>query len=276
MTDPAPITRRARSADELRRRHHVTESGRPDAPPLVFAHGYATNQEVWRHVAPAFDDEFRVIRFDHIGSGGSDRGAWDPARHRSLEGFAEDVVELVEGLGLHGVTFVGHSVSAMIGALAVTMAPHRFTRLVMVAASARYIDDDGYVGGFTRAQIDAVLDQLDSDYEGWARAMAPRLVGAADPAVAEELEAMMLASSDGHPATMARSFLLGDYRAQLAEVPVPTLVMQGSEDPFVPLAVGRFVEEQLTEGHFVQLATSGHFPSLTGPAEVIAAIRAFV
>ena len=264
-------------AGALRRRHHVVETGRIGGPPMVFAHGYATNQGVWRHVAPAFEDDYHVVRFDHVGSGRSDRGAWDPERHGSLDGYADDVVDLIDGLGLAPVVLVGHSVSGIIGALAVARAPERFARLIMVGPSARFIDDEGYVGGGTREQIEAVLHDIDHDFAGWARAMAPALVGDAPPGVAEELEGLMR-SNDGAPGAsgMARAFLLADHRADLERVRVPALVMQASKDPFVPVEVGRYIESRLPHSEFVQLAATGHFPSLSAPAEVVAAIRAFL
>ena len=231
------------TAEELRRRHHVTETGDPDGRPVLFAHGYATDQGVWRHVAPAFEDEFRVIRFDHAGCGASDPRTWDPQRHARIEGFAEDVVALVQGLDLRGVVLVGHSVSAMIGALAVTMIPERFDRLVMVGASARYLDDEGYVGGFRREQLEDLLARAESDFPAWAHSAALRLAGAG---------------------------------ADVERVPVPTLVMQTSDDPLVPLEASRYLERDLPDGHLVLLAATGHFPALSAPSELVAAIRAFL
>jgi sigma-B regulation protein RsbQ len=264
-------------AARARRRHHVTQTGLPNGPTLMFAHGYATNQGVWRHVAPAFEDRYHVVRFDHIGAGRSDRRAWDPERHANLYGFAEDVVELVQALGLRDVTFIGHSVSSMIGALAVGARPDLFRGLIMVGASARYLDDEGYVGGFTRPELEAVLDQIEADFAGWADAMAPVLAGEeASPEVAEELRDLFTETSDELSIGLARRFMLDDYRSELRHVPVPTLVMQGSRDPLVPMEVGRFLEQQLSDSRFVQLAATGHFPTLSAPAEVIAAIREFL
>src|SRR6478672_5546942 len=161
-------------------RHNVTESGRPDGPAMVFAHGFGCDQNMWRFVAPAFEDRFRVILFDHAGAGGSAPDAYDVARHGSLEGYAQDVVELCRELGVTDGVFVGHSVSAMIGVLADLQAPELFARLVMVGPSARYINDEGYVGGFTESDIRELLDSLDSNYLGWSSVMAPTIMGNPD------------------------------------------------------------------------------------------------
>lgn len=263
-------------ATQLKQRLAVVETGPVDGQPMVFVHGYATSQEVWRHVAPAFEDEFRVIRYDHPGAGRSDRSAWDARRHASLHGYAGDLLALAEALELTDVILVGHSVGGMVAALAVGERPGRFSRLVMVAPSARFLDDDGYVGGFSREQIDSLLVQLDDDFPGWARAMAPHLVGDAPEPVARELEDLMTSAVTPEATRMARAFMLSDYRDHLRSVTVPTLVAATPNDPFVPTEVTDYVERHLPDGHLVQLGTSGHFPVLSHPGEVIAAIRAFV
>src|SRR4051794_39667080 len=159
--------------DEILARHNVRQSGPPHGQPLMFAHGFGCDQNMWRFVAPAFEDAFRVILFDHAGAGGSDPRAYDPKRHGSLEGDAADVLAICRALDATDVVFVGHSVSAMIGALAELAEPDRFAKLVMVGPSPRYIDDRGYVGGFSDADIRELLDSLDSNYLGWSSAMAP-------------------------------------------------------------------------------------------------------
>ena len=155
---------------------------------MVFAHGFGCDQHMWRFVAPRFEDGFRVVLFDHVGAGGSDPAAYDPERHASLDGYADDVLEICRELDLDDVIFVGHSVSAMIGALAAIAEPERFAKLVMVGPSPRYIDDGDYVGGFSEADIDELLDSLDSNYLGWSSAMAPVIMGNPDrPELGEEL-----------------------------------------------------------------------------------------
>ena len=155
-------------AMDVRARHNIKISGRDDAPPMLFAHGFGCDQNMWRHVAPAFEDRYRVITFDHVGAGGSDPDAYDPDKYASLDGYAADVVDIVRELDLREVVFVGHSVSSMVGALAEIAEPDRFARLVMVGPSPRYIDDDDYTGGFSEADIHDLLDSLGSNYLGWS------------------------------------------------------------------------------------------------------------
>src|SRR3954447_9557408 len=161
-------------------RNNVVEHGRADARPMVFAHGFGCDQNMWRHVWPAFAEDHRIVLFDHVGLGGSDVSAYDRDRYSSLDGYAADVLEICEEIDLHDVVFVGHSVSAMIGVLAAAQQPERFGALVLVGPSPRYIDDDGYTGGFPREDVDGLLESLESNYLGWSSAMAPAIMGNAD------------------------------------------------------------------------------------------------
>ena len=258
-------------------RHHVVTSGTPGRQPMLFAHGFGCDQTMWRHVAPEFADSHHVITFDHVGAGGSDLSAYDPQKYADLQGYASDVVEIVEALDLHDVVFVGHSVSAMIGALAVIDAPERFSSLVMVGPSPRYIDDDGYTGGFTREDIDELLESLASNFLGWSAAMAPVIVGNPDRA---ELGAELTASFCRMDPEIARQFatatFLADNRRDLALVPVPTLVLQCTDDAIAPASVGTYVADSVPDATLVRLEATGHCPNLSAPEETIAAIDTFL
>src|SRR3954468_22152261 len=144
-------------------RNNVTVTGPDGAQPMLFAHGFGCDQNMWRHVAPAFAEDHRVVLFDHVGAGNADPAAWDPDRYASLDAYAGDVLDICATLELRDVIFVGHSVSAMIGVLAAGREPARFAKLVLVGPSARYIDDEGYVGGFAREDIEELLESLDSN-----------------------------------------------------------------------------------------------------------------
>jgi sigma-B regulation protein RsbQ len=169
-------------------RHNIRVAGPPDGQPMVFAHGFGCDQNMWRHVAPRFADDFRVVLFDHVGAGGSDLSAYDRQRYSSLQGYADDIVGICHELGLRDVIFVGHSVSAMLGVLAAGAEPDLFAKLVLVGPSPRYVDDDDYVGGFTRSDIDDLLQSLESNYLGWSSAIAPVIMGRPDrPELGQEL-----------------------------------------------------------------------------------------
>ena len=157
----------------VKERHNITFAGPPDAPAMLFAHGFGCDQHMWRHVVPYFADDYRIVLFDHAGAGRSDPAAYDPQRHASLGGYAEDVVTICRELSLVDVIFVGHSVSSMIGVLAAAEAPELFAALVLVGPSPRYLNDTGYVGGFDEPAIRELLESLESNYLGWSSAMAP-------------------------------------------------------------------------------------------------------
>jgi sigma-B regulation protein RsbQ len=258
-------------------RHNLTDRGRRGAQPILFAHGFGCDQHMWRFVAPHFEPDFRVLVFDHIGAGGSDLSAYDEDRHGSLAGYAEDVLDLCRELDLRDVVFVGHSVSAMIGVLAAIAEPERFAKLVLVGPSPRYIDDDGYTGGFAEPDIHELLDSLDSNYLGWSGSMAPVIMGNADrPELAAELTESFCRTDPDIARRFAHVTFLSDNRADVRAVPVPTLVLQSREDAIAPLAVGEWVRDALPDGRLVVLDAVGHCPNLSAPEQTTAAIAAFV
>jgi sigma-B regulation protein RsbQ len=259
-------------------RHNVQVHGRPDGPPMVFLHGFGCDQNMWRHVWPEFAADHRVVLFDHVGHGRSDHSAFDPERYGSLDGYASDLLAVLEALDLRDVVFVGHSVSAMIGALASVRAPERFSRLVMVGPSPRYLDDeDGYVGGFTAADIDGLLASLESNHLGWSATMAPVIMGNEDrPELGGELTDAFCATDPAIALHFARITFLSDNRADLPRVTTRSLVLQCSADVIAPAPVGAYVHAHLPDSELVQLAATGHCPNLSAPAETSAAIRAFL
>jgi sigma-B regulation protein RsbQ len=259
-------------------RHHVRVSGRGTRT-MVFAHGFGCDQNMWRWVAPAFEERFRVVLFDHIGAGRSDLSAFDRERHGSLEGYAEDVVALCRALDVRNGVFVGHSVSAMIGVIAARRAPELFDDLVLVGPSPRYIDDpaSGYVGGFSASQIEELLDFLDSNHMGWSQNMAPVIMGNADrPELAEELTNSFCRTDPDIARDFARVPFLSDNRDDLARVRTPALILQCRDDVIAPHSVGEYVHHRLAGSTLVLMEATGHCPNLSAPEETVAAIDAFV
>ena len=244
---------------------------------MLFAHGFGCDQHMWRFVAPEFEDRFRVALFDHVGAGGSDQSAYDVAKYSSLDGYATDVLEICEALDLRDVIFVGHSVSSMIGMLAALREPDRFAKLVMVGPSPRYIDDDGYVGGFSEADITELLESLDSNYLGWSTTMAPVIMGNAErPELGQELTESFCRADPAIAKRFAEVTFLSDNREDLARVSVPTLVLQCSHDVIAPDSVGEFVHQRIAGSRLVTLDATGHCPNLSAPDETTAVIRQFV
>ena len=261
----------------VRERHNVVEHGMPGGQAMLFAHGFGCDQNMWRHVWPAFAGDHRIVLFDYVGFGDSDAGAYDPDRHATLDGYAQDILDICRELDLRDAVFVGHSVSAMIGVLAAVAEPERFARLVLVGPSPRYIDDEGYAGGFQRGDIDELLESLDSNYLGWSQAMAPVIMGNGDrPQLGEELTNSFCRADPRIAREFARATFQSDNRSDLERVSQPALVLQCSQDIIAPRAVGEYVHSRLPDSEFVLLDATGHCPNLSAPEETVAAIRRFL
>ncbi|HEY2438355.1 MAG TPA: alpha/beta hydrolase [Solirubrobacteraceae bacterium] len=251
--------------------------GQEDGRPMMFAHGFGCDQNMWRYVWPAFANEYRIVLFDHVGSGGSDVRAYHPERYSTLQGYADDVLEICRDLDLSEVVFVGHSVSAMMGVLAAEAEPERFARLVLVGPSPRYIDGEDYVGGFSEEDIEGLLESLESNYLGWSSTMAPVIMGNPDrPELGDELTSSFCQADPEIARQFARVTFLSDNRADLARVSTPSLVLQCSEDVIAPRSVGDYVQRHLPDGRMVLLKATGHCPNLSAPQETIDAIKAFL
>lgn len=257
-------------------RNNVRVSGQGDRA-MVFAHGFGCDQNMWRYVAPAFEERFKVVLFDHVGCGKSDLSAYDRSKYSSLEGYAHDVVEIGAELGLHDAIFVGHSVSSMIGALASIIAPSQYKSLIMVAPSPRYIDDEGYVGGFSAVQVEELLDSLADNHMGWSAAMAPVIMGNSDrPHLGEELTNSFCRTDPEIARHFARVTFTSDNRPDLPLIKSRTLVLQCSSDIIASQEVGEYVHRNIAGSDYILLDATGHCPNLSAPDEVISAIRSFV
>ena len=255
-------------------RNGVTVHGDPAAAPIVFGPGYGTSQNMWRLVAPQFAADHRVVRFDHVGSGDSDVSAYDRRKYDTLRGYAADLLEILRSLDLHDVVFVGHSVSAMIGALAAIEEPERFAKLIMLGPSPRYLNDEGYVGGFERADVDALLDALEVDHVSWAAQMAPALMQNAErPELAVELAESMARTNTKVAQHFARVTFLSDMRRYLKNISTPTLILQSTDDLIAPLEVGEYLHEHIAGSELVVLSAAGHYAHLSDPAEIERQIR---
>ncbi|RYY56401.1 MAG: alpha/beta hydrolase [Chitinophagaceae bacterium] len=244
---------------------------------IMFAHGFGCDQNMWRFVAPRFEDQYTVVLFDHVGSGNSDLQAYDPEKYRSLTGYADDIVEIIRALDRGKVIFVGHSVSALMGIMAAVKSPGLFEKLVLVGPSPSYINDGDYVGGFDRGEIDEMLAALDNNHLGWSMSMAPVIMGNPDrPELGEELAGSFCRAEPSIARQFARTTFLSDGRQYLSQCPVPSLVLQCSSDVIAPVEVGEYVHRHLPDSRFVMLDAVGHCPNLSAPEETTAAIKQFL
>jgi sigma-B regulation protein RsbQ len=262
---------------DVLRRNNVRVLGNPDGRPMVFAHGFGCSQEMWRLLTPAFERDHRIVLYDLLGAGGSDLSAYDRGRYDSLHAHADDLVEILRALDLTDAVLVAHSVAAMIAVLAASRAPERVGALVLVGPSPRYINDGDYVGGFERADIDALLDTLDANYLGWSSTMAPLIMGNdARPELGQELTDSFCQVDPAIAAHFARVTFLSDNRRDLVSVTTPTLVVQCADDVIAPDAVGAYVHESIPGSELAVLAATGHCPHLSAPEELAAAMRRYL
>jgi len=257
-------------------RHNIRVTGAGKRT-IIFAHGYGCDQVMWRFMAPAFQEHFRVVLFDHIGAGKSDLSQYRREKYENLNGYAEDVLNIIDAVSDRPVIFVGHSVSAIIGVLAGIRRPEAFERLVLVGPSPCYINYGDYTGGFTRQDIDALLQTLDENHLGWSRAMAPVIMKNEDrPELANELAESFCRTDPEIAKHFARVTFLSDNRADLPLLTVPSLVLQCSDDSIAPDAVGDFVHRKLAGSTLVRLRATGHCPHLSEPAETTRSIQDYL
>jgi sigma-B regulation protein RsbQ len=258
------------------RRNNVKVLGKGQQP-MLFAHGYGCDQNMWRMVTPAFQEQYRLVLFDHVGAGQSDASAYNQLKYGTLKGYATDVLEICRELDLRDVIFVGHSVSAMIGVLAAIEEPSRFSRLVLIGPSPCYINTGDYVGGFNRGDIEGLLESLDSNFLGWSSTMAPVIMGNPErPELGQELTNSFCRTNPDIAKHFARVTFLSDNRADLPKLKTPALILQCSEDLIAPEAVGQYVHRAVAGSQLRVLEATGHCPHLSAPEETVAAMRTFL
>ncbi|MBA2300049.1 MAG: alpha/beta hydrolase [Chloroflexi bacterium] len=264
--------------DHVLERHAVRVSGDPAGQPMLFAHGFGCDQTLWRFVAPAFAVAFRVITFDYVGAGGSDRSSYDPERYATLGGYAEDVLEICRALDLQDVVLVGHSVSAIIAILASIAEPARFSDLILVVPSPRYLDDPpAYRGGFTRPDIDGLLQMLDANATGWAAFLAPIVMANPDrPELTADLEATFCSIDPVMARQFAEVTFLADNRVDLPKVTTPSLIVQCANDAVAPMEVGAYMERHVPGSRLRVIDATGHCPHVSHPEATISVIRDYL
>ena len=261
---------------DLRHRNNIRVKGNGSST-LVFSHGFGCNQAMWNYLAPQFFERFRVVMYDLVGAGLSDLSAFDKTKYSTLDGYAHDLNEIIDAFAVGPVILVSHSVSAMIGTLADRHAPGRIAAHVMIGPSPRYIDADGYVGGFKLADIQDLLDTLDSNYLGWSSAMAPVIMGAPDqPALGEELTESFCRTEPAIAKQFARVTFMSDNRQDVIGLATPVLILQSSDDLIAPVAVGEYLHSVLPNSSYCLVDNVGHCPHMSAPQACAEAMERFL
>lgn len=258
-------------------RNNVTVTGE-EGQPMLFAHGFGCDQNMWRYVTPAFEADYRLVLFDYVGAGGSDLSAYDPDRYDTLEGYAQDVLDVCEALALDDVIFVGHSVSTVVGMLVAIEQPERFDELVLVGASPCYLNDPpDYYGGFNRDALEGLLEMMDKNYLGWADYFASLLMQQADATEVVDVLDRSFCSTDPHVARQfAEVTFFSDYRDVVPNVPTSSLLVQCADDIVAPPSVSHFLEQHLPDTTLTVLDAAGHCPHMSHPEETTTTIREYL
>ena len=244
---------------------------------MIFAHGFGCDQNMWRYVTPAFEDKFRIVLFDYVGAGHSDIQSYNKERYSNLAGYAEDVLEICEALNLKDAIFVGHSVSSMVGALAAIKKPAYFSNIIMIGPSARYINDEGYLGGFDKKDILELLNTMENNYIGWANFLAPAIMkNPGKPELGAELTQSFCSTDPVIARQFAEVTFLSDNRRDLEKVTTPSLIMQCSDDIIAPLEVGEYLHKNIPNSSLKVLAATGHCPHMSAPEETIQVIKEYL
>lgn len=261
---------------DISKRNNVRSFGKGSRP-LLFAHGFGCDQNMWRYITPAFEEEYRIVLFDYVGAGKSDLTSYNPERYSSLSGYAQDVLDVCEALQLTDVIFVGHSVSSMIGLLAAVEKPAYFSDIIMVGPSACYINDGDYVGGFEKKDIEGLLETMEKNYIGWANFLAPNIMGNKDrPELGQELNDSFCSTDPVIASQFAKATFFSDNRKDLAKLKIPSLLLQCSEDIIAPLEVGDFLHRNLSNSTLKIMKAKGHCPHMSEPEETIALIKDYL
>lgn len=258
------------------KRNNVRVSGKGNDT-IMFAHGFGCDQNMWRFVAPQFEDAYQTILFDHVGAGQSDLNAFDYDKYSILDGYADDIIAIVQELNLKNIIFVGHSVSAMMGIIAANKSPELFKSLILVSPSPCYINDHNYIGGFTKSEVEELLDALAKNHLGWSMAMAPVIMGNPDrEELGLELADSFCRTDPTIAAHFARTTFLTDSRDIINSIDIPTMILQCDNDIIAPIEVGQYMQQNMKDSKLVYLEATGHCPNLSAPAQTVAAIKEFL
>lgn len=263
-------------SNHIQQKYNINISGQGEQV-LFFVHGYGCDQTMWRYVAPEFTDNYRVLLMDLVGAGKSDESAYHFAKYSRLSGFADDIIEVCDELGLRSVIYIGHSVAATIGVLAEIKRPDLFEKIILLTPSPCYINDEDYYGGFNRSDIEELLELLESNYLGWTSTITPVIMGNPEqPQLTQELHNRFCANNPDIATHFAKVTFLSDHREDFAKVNKDTLILQAANDVIAPDTVGEYLHRIIPQSKLHKMNAQGHCPHLSAPAETVRAIRGYL
>jgi sigma-B regulation protein RsbQ len=265
------------SLDPLKKNNVRILNGDKKDKTIVFAHGFGTDQTAWDQVASAFQDNYRIVLFDNVGAGSADPGMFSPNKYDTLVSYANDLIDICKALNIRDAVMVGHSVSGMVSVLASIKEPSLFSKLVLVGASPRYLNDEGYVGGFDQDSLNGLYQAMSNNYFAWVSGFAPAAMANADrPHLAESFAQTLSAIRPDIAQSVARVIFQSDYRHDLPKLDKATLLLQTRHDIAVPGEVAKYLNEHIRDSILHVIDAEGHFPHISAADQVIKEIQNFI
>jgi len=262
--------------DIIRRNNITIEGNLQSKNTLIFGNGFGTGKQVWDAVKTFFETEYKIILFDNVGGGNSDINAYNSAKYQSLEGYADDLIEICTELQLTNVFFIGHSAGAMIGILASLNAPGIFTKMVLIGASPRYLNDPNYTGGFDQHALDEIYLQIKTNYVKWVSGFSKMTMRNEDrPYLSTQFAESLLSLRPDISLEVTKSIFQSDFRLVLKFIECQVLIVQSKNDIAVPQAVAEYLHSKIRGSKLVIINADGHFPHISAPGAVAAVLSDF-
>ncbi|PSL46203.1 sigma-B regulation protein RsbQ [Chitinophaga niastensis] len=265
---------------DITRKNNIHVCGNTDAfQTIVFSHGFGIDQTSFSAVVPSFEKDYKIVLFDNVGGGKADITAFSPKRYEGLSGYVTDLADIIQQLSLEHITYVGHSVSGIVGVKASIQYPGLIDKLILLGSSPRYLNDpeSGYIGGFDKHALNDLFAAMENNYHAWAIGFSKLTMRNEDrPELAAAFAATLEAIRPDIAILVAKAIFYLDCRQDLEKVTIPTLVVQTAEDIAVPPDVSEYLEAHIPNSRRTKVQTHGHFPHISAPREVVAAIASFL
>lgn len=259
------------------KKNNVVQLGNPSKPTIIFAHGFGTDQNAWAEVIKSFLEDYHIILFDNVGGGASDPEAYKPSKYDSLYAYADDLIDICVDYQVKDAIMVGHSVSGMVSVLTAIKRPELFSKLVLIGASPRYLNDDNYFGGFEQHDLNVIYETMATNYFAWVSGFSvAAMANPEKPQLAESFATSLKSIRPDIAQSVSRVIFQSDYRSELSKLSKPTLLIQTKHDIAVPTAVATYLNQQIPNSFLEIINAEGHFPHISAPDEIVKSLKKFI
>ena len=259
-------------------RNNVKVVGKKNAPVLMLAHGFGCDQNMWRFILPELEYHYQIVLFDYTGSGNSLLTDYTVEKYSTLEGYAKDIIDIIDELQLKAVTIIAHSVSSTIASIASLDRPKIIKKIVMVCPSPCFLNiPPDYQGGFERSDLEELIGLMDKNYIGWANYLAPLVMGRSQ---SEELIGELSGSFCSTDPIVAKAFaqatFFSDHRHLLQKITCPVQILQSSSDALASISIGYYMAEKIVNSELVVIEAEGHCLHMTNYQKVTQVCLKFI